>query len=239
MNDIARDVDIAAVAALIGDPSRAKMLDALMGKQALLAGELAAHAGISPQTASTHLAKLVEGGLLVLTQQGRHRYYALASGEVAHVLEALAVIAPATKVRSLRESLVTEQLYIARTCYDHLAGKLGVAITQALQDLGIVQHEEQERCYYVTEQGRIFLEQFGIELAVLRRSRRAFALACLDWSERRYHLAGALGAALLERLFQLGWIERRASGRAIRLTEDGEEGLAKTFEGYFHFRCSL
>ncbi len=211
------------------------MLDALMSKQALPAGELAAHASISPQTASTHLAKLVEGGLLVLTQQGRHRYYTLASEEVSHALEALAVIAPATKVRSLRESLVVEQLYRARTCYDHLAGKLGVEITQALQDLGIVQHEEQERCYCVTEQGKIFLEQFGIELDTLRRSRRAFALPCLDWSERRYHLAGALGAALLERLFQRGWIERRASGRAVRLTEDGQKGLVRTFGGSFHF----
>lgn len=235
MNDIARDVNIAAIAELIGDPSRAAMLDALLGKHALPAGELASRAGISPQTASTHLAKLVEGGLLVLTRQGRHRYYALASVEVAHALEALAVIAPPAKVRSLRESLAVEHLYVARTCYDHLAGKLGVEITQTLQDSGILELKEQERCYCVTEQGRSFLEQFGIELEILRRSRRAFALSCLDWSERRYHLAGALGAAFLERFFQRGWIERRASGRAVRLTENGQEGLTQIFGNYFHF----
>lgn len=233
MNDILKDVNIAAVAELIGDPSRAAMLNALMSKQALPANELASSAGISPQTASTHLAKLVEGGLLTLTSQGRHRYYALSSADVAHAIEALAVIAPPAKVRSLRESLVMEQLHFARTCYDHLAGKLGVALTQALQEADILLHHQEERSYCVTEQGKTFLTDFGIDLGKLQKQRRSFALACLDWSERRYHLAGALGAALAEHFFQLAWIERRFSGRAVQLTEAGEQGLKKIFGDYF------
>jgi DNA-binding transcriptional ArsR family regulator len=229
------DVDIAAVAELIGDSSRAAMLNALADKQVLPAGELAHRAGISPQTASTHLAKLVEGGLLVLTMQGRHRYYALANAEVAHALEALAVIAPPAKVRSLRDAIVTEQVYIARTCYDHLAGKLGVRLTQALQDAEVLQLEEQNQRYHLTEKGICFLVEFGIDLENLRRLRRAFALPCLDWSERRYHLAGALGAALMDRLFQLRWIERRMGGRAVLLTESGQEGITRALGDYFRW----
>lgn len=211
------------------------MLDALFGKRALPAGELAYRARISPQTASTHLAKLVEGGLLAVTMQGRHRYYALASAEVAHALEALAVIAPPASVRTLRESLVAEQVRFARTCYDHLAGKLGVSLTQALLDAGVLQLEDQSRRYCMTEEGTRFLADFEIDLEKLRRSRRAFALPCLDWSERRYHLAGALGAAFLDRLFQLGWIERGAADRSVRLTENGQEGLARTFGASLQF----
>lgn len=233
MNDVLKDVNIAAVAELIGDPSRAAMLNALMGKQALPAGELASSAGISPQTASTHLAKLIDGGLLTLTSQGRHRYYALASADVAHALEALAVIAPPAKVRSLRESLVTEQLHFARTCYDHLAGKLGVALTRALQDSGMLHREEQERRYHITARGAHFFNELGLDLEKLQRQRRAFALACLDWSERRYHLAGALGAALAEHFFQLAWIEKRASSRAVQLTEAGQQELKNVFGEHF------
>lgn len=235
MNEIPKDADIAAIAELIGDPSRAVMLNALVDNQALPAGELAYRAGISPQTASTHLARLVEGGLLVLNTQGRHRYYALANAEVAHALEALAVIAPPAKVRSLKDAIVAEQVHIARTCYDHLAGKLGVRLTQALQDAGLLQLEEQDHRYCLTEAGTRFMTEFGIDLEKLRKLRRAFAIPCLDWSERRYHLAGALGAAFLERVFQLGWIERCAGGRAVRLTESGREGLTKVLGNYFQW----
>jgi DNA-binding transcriptional ArsR family regulator len=229
MNDIARNVNIAAVAELISDPSRAAMLDALMGKQALPAGELARRAGIAPQTASTHLSKLVDGGLLLLIRQGRHRYYQLASADVARALEALATIAPTAEVHSQRESLAVEQLRSARTCYDHLAGKLGIQLIQALHDHNILQFEEQDRRYRVTEEGTRFLTQFGIDLEQLQELRRAFALPCLDWSERRYHLAGALGAAFADRFFQLGWIERLPAGRAVRLTESGRAGFTKMF----------
>lgn len=227
MNDIARDVNIAAVAELIGDASRAAMLDALEGKEALPAGELARRAGISPQTASVHLAKLVEGGLLTLTTHGRHRYYALASSEVAYALEALAMIAPPARVRSLRQAVVAEQLHLARTCYDHLAGKLGVSLVQALLDMEVLQQED--TCYQVTQDGVAWLTQFGLDLEQLRRQRRKFAYPCLDWSERQYHLAGSLGSALIERLFLLGWIQKIPSGRAIRVTEAGYAGLQTAF----------
>lgn len=235
MNNIPKDVDIAAIAQLIADPSRARMLEALVDKQILSAGVLADRAGISPQTASTHLAKLVQCGLLTLITQGRQRYYTLANAEVAHALEALAVIAPPAKIRSLREAIVAEQLHLARTCYDHLAGRLGVELTQALQHAGMLQLEEQNRRYRLTDIGTCFLTEFGIDLENLRRLRRAFALPCLDWSERRYHLAGALGAALLDRLFQLGWIQRRMAGdRTVLLTESGEAGLTGALGEHFN-----
>ncbi len=228
-----KEANLAAVAQLIGDPSRAAMLDALLVKHALPAGELAYRAGISPQTASAHLAKLIEGGLLTFMTQGRHRYYALANADVAHALEALAVIAPPARVRSLRESLMVEQLRAARTCYDHLAGRLGVALTQALQDANVVHLDKQDQRYQVTEEGERFLVQLGIDLEKLRLQRRMLARPCLDWSERRYHLAGALGAAFVEHLMQHGWIERLASGRAVRLTTSGQEGLQRAFGDYW------
>lgn len=228
MDTLSRNANIAAVAELIGDPSRAAILDALLDKEALPASELAYRAGISPQTASTHLAKLVEGGLLLLTTHGRHRYYTLASAEVAHVMEALATIAPPVKAHSLRETLVAERLRFARTCYDHLAGKLGVALTQALLEREVLRLEASDH-YTVIESGSFFLSELGLDVAHIEHQRRAFARPCLDWSERRYHLAGALGAAFAERLFQLNWIERGASKRSVRLTEPGREGLSNLF----------
>ncbi len=201
------------------------MLDALLEKHALPAGELAYRAGISPQTASSHLAKLIAGGLLVLTIQGRHRYYALASADVAHALEVLATLAPPVPIRTLRESIVVEHLRFARTCYDHLAGKLGVELTQALVDAHILSVCDQN--YGVTDDGSLFLTNFGLDLERLQLQRRAFALQCLDWSERRHHLAGALGAALMTQLFERGWIQRVPASRAVRVTESGREGLQK------------
>lgn len=227
MEEIPKDVNIAAVAELIGDPSRAAMLNALLDKRALPAGELAACAGISPQTASTHLARLVKGGLLTLKPHGRHRYYTLASSDVAHALEALALIAPPAPVRSLREAVIAERMREARTCYDHLAGKLGVGLTEALERREILYLLEEEKRYQLTETGREMLIQFGIDVERLQRLRRAFARPCLDWSERRYHLAGALGAALMERLFHLRWIERLPGSRALRVTEAGKQGLVQ------------
>ena len=229
MNDIPKDVNIAAAAALISDPSRAMMLDALLNKPALSAGELAYCAGVSPQTASAHLAKLVEGGLLILKTQGRHRYYALSGPEVVHALEALAVIAPSARARTPRAPAIAVDLHSARTCYDHLAGKLGVSLTQALLDAEILHLEEQNQCYQVTTSGVSFLSDFGIDLEKLRLQHRAFARPCLDWSERRDHLAGSLGAALCGRLFQLNWLEKRPSERAVQVTEPGSEGLKKAF----------
>lgn len=227
MDDTKLKVNIAAVAELIADPSRATMLDALLVKQALPAGELAYLAGISPQTASSHLAKLVAGGLLVLTTQGRHRYYALASAEVAQALEILATIAPSAPIRTLREAIIGEHLRFARTCYDHLAGKLGVELTQALIAAQLLTEEGQD--YRVTKEGARFLTSFGLDLEKIQRQRRCFARQCLDWSERRYHLAGGLGTGLLEQLFQQGWVQRIAVSRAVQVTERGHEGLQRAF----------
>lgn len=227
MNDTKTEVNIAAVAELLADSSRAAMLDALLGKQALPAGELAYCAGISPQTASSHLAKLVAGGLLTLTTQGRHRYYALASAEVAHALEVLATLAPPAPIRTLRESIAVEQLRFARTCYDHLAGKLGVELTQVLVDSHLLTRDD--RNYSVTKEGSRFLTHFGLDLERLQHQRRSFARQCLDWSERRYHLAGGLGTAFVEQLFQRGWIQRIVSSRAVQVTDSGREGFQKEF----------
>ncbi|MEO8971942.1 MAG: winged helix-turn-helix domain-containing protein [Ktedonobacteraceae bacterium] len=227
MNDTKTNVNIAAVAELIADSSRAAMLDALLGKQALPAGELAYRAGISPQTASSHLAKLVTGGLLVLTTQGRHRYYALASAEVANALEVLATLAPPAPIRTLRESIIVEHLRFARTCYDHLAGKLGVELTQVLVDSHLLTIDDGNYC--VTNEGSCFLTSFGLDLERIQQQRRSFARQCLDWSERRYHLAGGLGTAILEQLFERRWIQQVSSSRAVRVTDTGREGLQKEF----------
>jgi DNA-binding transcriptional ArsR family regulator len=222
------DPDLASVAGLIGDPSRAAMLAALLGGLSLPAGELARCAGISPQTASGHLARLVDGGLLRATTRGRHRYYQLHSPEVGRALEALAAIAPRARIRSLNESEAGRALRFARTCYDHLAGALGVALTQRLVERELL--AEAGESYLVTAAGEDWLAGWGIDLGRLRQGRRAFARPCLDWSQRRPHLAGALGAAITGSLFERGWIAPSASSRAVRLTEAGRAGLRRELD---------
>ena len=223
--------DIAPVAALMADPGRAAMLGAMLGGSALAAGELSQLAGISPATASAHLARLLGGGLVTVTRQGRHRYYRLAGHEVAAAIEAIAQISPASPVRSLRQSQDAAALAQARTCYDHLAGRAGVALFDALIRAGILTGggTGQAAAYEVTADGAGTLAEFGVDVAEVRRSRRGFAGACLDWTQRRPHLNGALGAAVTGRLLELGWIERGPSRRAVRVTEPGRAGLAATF----------
>ena len=219
--------DISAAAALLADPTRARFVQALSETRALPASELAAVAGVSNSTASAHLAKLVEGGLLAGERHGRHRYFRLADPTVAAAVEALSLIAPRHPVRSLRESVVAETLREARTCYDHLAGVLGVAVTRALERERTLRANERD--YELTRRGEARLSGFGLDVEALRSERRAFARRCLDWSERDYHLAGALGAALAARLFELGWVERRPRTRAITVTPAGRSGLQATF----------
>jgi DNA-binding transcriptional ArsR family regulator len=223
--------DIAPVAALMADPGRAAMLGAMLGGSALAAGELSQLAGISPATASAHLARLLGGGLVTVTRQGRHRYYRLAGHEVAAAIEAIAQISPVIPVRSLRQSRDAAALAQARTCYDHLAGRAGVALFDALIRAGILTGGStgQAVAYEVTADGADTLAEFGVDVAEVRRSRRGFAGACLDWTQRRPHLNGALGAAVTGRLLELGWIERGPSRRAVRVTEPGRAGLAATF----------
>lgn len=219
--------DLQEIASLIGDPSRLAMLLNLLGGKALPAGELARSARISPQTASTHLAKLVTGGLLIQESFGRHKYFRLASSEVGHALEALHTIAPSKRVRSLNESHEVHALQFARTCYDHLAGKVGVALTDRLLAMNFIEKAGKEFTLSVT--GKARLQAFGVAVEKSKKSRRCFACQCLDWSERRCHLAGSLGASLTSRLFELKWIERLPNGRALRITDAGIKGLSEEF----------
>ncbi|WP_301169640.1 ArsR/SmtB family transcription factor [Brevibacillus nitrificans] len=219
--------NIGEVASLIGEPSRVAMLLSLLGGKSLPASELARAARITPQTASSHLSKLVEGGLLVNESYGRHRYYRLANAEVAHALEALLAIATPRPIRSLRESDQVRAMRFARTCYDHLAGEVGVALTDQLLSLQMIEEADQE--FVLTEAGRQKLQSLGVDVEFSPKSRRRFARPCLDWSERRHHLAGVLGASLTNRLFDLGWIERLPEGRAVRLTPAGIAGLYEQF----------
>ena len=220
------EVDLAAAARLIAEPARALMLDALLSGEALAAGELARAAGVSPSTASEHLARLRDGGLVDVVAAGRHRYFQLAAPEVAHALEALAVISPARPVRTLRQSRADVAMAFARTCYDHLAGRVGVAVLDALvADEGLVAGGDG---YLVTAAGEPRLRALGVDVGGVRAGRRSFARGCLDFTERRPHLAGALGAGICQRMLALGWFVRRGPGqRSLRLTEAGRTPLTE------------
>lgn len=221
-------VDFAPVAALLADRARAVMLTVLLDGRPLAAGELARAAGVSAQTASAHLGKLLDAGFVTVVQQGRHRYYRLRGREVAQVIEALSRIGPPVEVRSLRQSRDARRLHEARTCYDHLAGEAGVALFAALLDGGLIEADGVE-AFEVTEKGEERLGALGLDVAALRRARRRFAWQCLDWTERRPHLNGALGAALTERMMELGWFERGRTRRALLVTKAGRRGLADSF----------
>lgn len=220
-------VDIASVAALIGDPSRALMLCALMDGRARTATELAQLARVSPSTASLHLTRLLEGKLLAVEAQGRHRYYRLRDPAVSAALESLMVLTAARPEPPRALSPAERALREARMCYDHLAGARGVRLTRAMTERGLLAHEDGE--LWLTESGERQLQDFGIDLAALRRRRRAFVRGCLDWSERQIHLAGAVGAALTQRLLDLRWLRRAHSGRALVVTEAGRRGLRSVF----------
>ena len=216
------DADIAAPASLIGDATRATFLMALSKGQSLSAGELAERAGVSASTASVQLARLVDGGFLSVERNGRNRYYSLVDHEIAAAIEALAVIAPRRGASSLKQARIGSELQAARTCYDHLAGALGVALFEALRRERMLTDELE-----VTARGARRFEELGIDVGQLAGRRRPLARRCLDWTERRHHLAGLLGAALATRCFELGWIERLPTSRAVRVTERGRRGFAR------------
>jgi DNA-binding transcriptional ArsR family regulator len=229
-NRLGPEADIAPVAALMADGTRAAMLTALLDDRPLAAGELARLVGVSPATASAHLARLLQGGLITVVSQGRHRYYRLSGHDVAAALEALGHLSKPMPVRSLRGSQLQSALAAARTCYDHLAGRAGVALLDALKASRVVTSKDQRPAVLaVTNAGESTLVSFGVNVKMLRRSPRLLAGECLDWTERRYHLNGALGAAILARLLDLDWIERGERRRAIRITPRGARGLAGTF----------
>jgi DNA-binding transcriptional ArsR family regulator len=216
-----RDADIAAVAALIGQEARASMLSALADGRAASAGELADRARVSPATASAHLARLRSAGLVTVERKGRRREVRLAGDDVAAAVEALAVIAPPRSPTSLREARAADGLRDARTCYDHLAGRLGVELAERMCDRGLLT----EDAFALTDRGEQWCAELGIDIPGLRGRRRPLTRACLDWTERRPHLAGALGAALTELFLARGWIDRRAGSRAVRVTPHGRAGL--------------
>ena len=216
------------VAALVGDTARATMLAALMGGQALTASELASLAHVTRPTASGHLGKLTAARLISVTQKRRNRYYRIASPLVARMLESIkAVAALETPARYQPRSAQDDALRFARTCYDHLAGRLGVALADALVARRYAVLSEEGGA--LTARGQKFLCDFGADLTATSGSRRIFCRACLDWSERRYHVAGLVGAAILTRLVVLNWIARQRDSRALRLTPAGVRGLCEVF----------
>jgi DNA-binding transcriptional ArsR family regulator len=218
---------IAPVAALAGDPARANMLAALMSGKALTASELANEAGVTAQTASSHLAKLEEGGLVSAVKQGRHRYFRLADEDVAEMLEKMIGVAARAGHLRTRSGPGEPALRKARACYDHLAGEMGVHMFEALvKSRRLAVRDEQIR---LTRAGEEFLAGFGIDFAEIAGSRRPLCKSCLDWSQRRTHLAGAVGAALLDRIYALNWTRRARNSRAVIFTPAGEAKFNRLF----------
>jgi DNA-binding transcriptional ArsR family regulator len=214
---------LASTAALIADPGRAAMLTSLLDGRALAAGELARAANVSPQSASMHLSQLLEGGLVKVAQDGRHRYFQIASPQVAHAAEPLGVIASPRKQKPLGEG---DPICYARTCYDHLAGAMAVSLAESLQQRRyLVARIDSDREFDVTAAGEEFFREWRIDVNELRSKKRSFARRCLDWTERRDHLAGAVGAAICQRLLELRWIARDRNSRIVRVTPSGRRQL--------------
>jgi DNA-binding transcriptional ArsR family regulator len=212
--------NLANVAGMVSDPSRAAILTVLMDNRFHSASELAYMARIKPQTTSYHLAKLMDANLITVENQGRHRYFQIKNSEVAQIMETLLILSPPVQIRSLKQSIEDKQVRYARTCYDHLAGYLGVEITEAFLKKGFITYE-----FELTEEGEAFLASFGVDMNQVRKKRRSFSHKCLDWSERRHHLAGALGNTILELFLELNWVKRLPNTRALEITPNGKKSL--------------
>jgi DNA-binding transcriptional ArsR family regulator len=221
------DAAIAPVAALLADPTRVAILMALSDGREMSAGELVLVAGVTPSTASAHLSRLMESGLIGVRRQSRHCFYQLIRPELTQALEALAVLAPPSTPRTHRQARIGRAVRAARTCYDHLAGRLGVVLTRTLIERGVLHPDGRQ--FQLTPAGETFLSGIGLDVAAARASRRIFAPACLDWSERVPHVAGALGAGLLGLLFEKGWLERMPDCRAVQITAVGRRGFQQRF----------
>lgn len=220
--------NIVGISALIGDHARAEVLTTLMSGQAFMASELAELAGVTKQTMSSHLAKLRDAGLVTVQSQGRHRYFRIADEEAAHLLETLMGVAFKTGAVRVRSSPREPALRKGRVCYDHLAGELGVLVYDSLLQknaLRLTGHGIE-----LTESGARLFSDIGVDVETVRKSRRLLCRTCLDWSERRDHLAGALGAALLHRIMELGWAKRIEGTRVMMFSKAGEQALRQTFE---------
>jgi DNA-binding transcriptional ArsR family regulator len=218
---------LAPIAALAGDPARANMLAALLSGKALTASELANEANVTAQTASSHLAKLEAGGLVSAMKQGRHRYFRLADAEVAEMLEKMMGVAARAGHLRTRPGPSDPAIRKARVCYDHLAGEKGVALFDALARAGHIVHRGEE--VRLTRKGETFLADFGIDLGALGQTRRPLCKTCLDWSQRRHHLAGSVGAAILSRVGDLGWARRDRTSRAVIFSAQGERRFDRLF----------
>jgi DNA-binding transcriptional ArsR family regulator len=224
-----REPNVAFVAGLLGDPSRAAMCLALMDGRIAPAGELARRAGISAQTASNHLAKLIKGGIVAVEHRGRWRYYRLATEAAAHAVEALAVVAPPARGTTADAGdRAHQELYAARTCYRHLAGQLGVALADALLRQEWIAVEDDH--YAITPEGARRFGALGIDLPALRRGHHVVARKCLDWSERRPHLAGPLGTALADLAFSRDWVRRQKGTRSVLVTPFGRAELKQLLQ---------
>lgn len=219
--------DIARIASLVGDPARANMLTALMGGGALTASELALEAGVTVQTASSHLSKLMEGGLLSLAAQGRHRYYGIASAQVAAMLESIMGVAASAGPQRVRPGPREATMREARICYDHLAGDHAVAMLDGFLARNILTRDGERIA--MGEAGPSFFRAVGIEPDALKKSRRPMCRACLDWSVRRSHLAGSLGAAIFDKIVAEKWARREAGSRAVTFSPPGKRAFEKTF----------
>ncbi|RUU13407.1 ArsR family transcriptional regulator [Mesorhizobium sp. USDA-HM6] len=217
--------DIARIASLVGDPARANMLNALMGGTALTASELALEAGVSLPTASSHLSKLMDGGLLTLASQGRHRYYGLAGPQVAGMIEAIIGVAEAVGPKRVRPGPRDAAMRVARVCYDHLAGEQAVAMFDRLVDRKLLLREENE--IRLSPSGISHFAALGIEID--SKARRPVCRACLDWSVRRSHLAGALGAAILDKVIAEKWARREKDSRAVVFSPKGKQEFERVF----------
>jgi DNA-binding transcriptional ArsR family regulator len=218
---------IAEIAALIGDPARATMLSALIDGRALTASELAVAARITPQTASTHLAKLTGAGVLTAVRNGRHRYFRLASPTVGDMIDGIVAVALLKRPRHRPLSRQARALSAARICYDHLAGRLSVSLTDSLVARECIALGDDVA--EITAAGRRFFSEFGLERPVARPARRHFSRLCLDWTERRPHIAGEVGAGLTRRYFDLGWVERVNQSQAVLVTPRGRQGFLDMF----------
>jgi DNA-binding transcriptional ArsR family regulator len=222
---------LSEVAALMGDPARASMLSLLMDGRAHTASELALTAGVTAQTASGHLSRMCEGNLLAARAQGRNRFYRLASPDVAHAIESLMAIAgqrapPASKAAAWRRD---PDLRFCRTCYDHLAGQVGIAVTDSLTKAGHIQPQGAQD-WELTQTGELFCQRIGVDVDGARQmGTRHFARQCLDWSERRPHISGALGSAIADTFFKRGWAERLRRSRTVRLTDSGRRAMQRDF----------
>ena len=221
--------DIALIASLVGDPARANMLTALMSGRALTATELAHEAGVTPQTASSHLGKLQQGGLVATEKQGRHRYHRLTGPDVAVVLEGLMGLAARAGHLRTRTGPKDPALRHARVCYDHLAGDLGVQMFDSLVRQRYVRHEQGRAS--LSPKGERFVADFGIDFGAIGGARRPLCKTCLDWSARRSHLAGALGSAMLSRMYALKWASREPGSRVVSFTRSGEKQFHALFGG--------